>query len=214
VPGHAFVAVLLEKNNPKSILPIETTMIGTNAFHEACNTGVKTFNENAKRKTLQLVDIKAWREKGISPYPLALGSPDFSLKDKLGIGVKKIYEIKLDSVVIAAADFAGNDDLTLGAGGPEIYVRILLNKTEKLSTRNTIVKDSYSRSWRNLNLSTRITIGKGDVVKLCIYDKDLTDDDPFPFYWELKWNDFVSKVYNNLKTRNGSQLKVTVKEIK
>jgi hypothetical protein len=74
--GHAYVGV---KSAPGSsiVWPVETTMVGTDSFDDAFNTGVDELIADEgqgqapmKDPQLHLVDIKALRTRGILPMPL------------------------------------------------------------------------------------------------------------------------------------------------
>ena len=69
VPGHAFVAVHYW-DDEDTILPIETTMVGTDTYLKAVSKGVENYNTYYKAGTLQYVDIEKVRKKGISPAPM------------------------------------------------------------------------------------------------------------------------------------------------
>jgi hypothetical protein len=98
VPHHAFVAVNLDAAG-KQRIAIETTTVGTTgslgkflesgltSFERAESEGGREYNEAIQSKTLELIDIKECRQKGIAPYPYyqKLGRADVSVLKRLGI---------------------------------------------------------------------------------------------------------------------------------
>ncbi len=65
VPGHAFVGVYLWSDND-NICAVETTMIGTDNFTDACVEGGK-LAEESNPDTGKMIDITACRTAGILP---------------------------------------------------------------------------------------------------------------------------------------------------
>ena len=68
VPGHAFVGVRLWDNDD-TILPIETTMVGTDPYKDAVTTAVQELNQYLADGTATIVDIAVLRQMGITPAP-------------------------------------------------------------------------------------------------------------------------------------------------
>ena len=68
VPGHAFVGVRLWDNDD-TILPIETTMVGTDPYKDAVATAVQELNQYLADGTATIVDIAVLRQMGITPAP-------------------------------------------------------------------------------------------------------------------------------------------------
>ncbi len=77
VPGHMYVGVFLDKEH-QSFLPIETTMLGGATLEEAVTHASESFDshaedlissleEEAPVNDCMLIDIAAWRKKGILP---------------------------------------------------------------------------------------------------------------------------------------------------
>jgi len=73
-PGHAFVAVHTEPTGGR-LLPIETTMVGTEGFAEAVDSAIATYNQWAEEGSLEVIDLPEAREAGITPFPFVTDSP-------------------------------------------------------------------------------------------------------------------------------------------
>jgi hypothetical protein len=69
VPGHAFVGVRLWDNDD-TILPIETTMVGTDPYKAAVTTAITELNQYLSQGQATIVDIAVLRQLGIMPAPM------------------------------------------------------------------------------------------------------------------------------------------------
>ena len=69
VPGHAFVSVYIW-NKENTVIPIETTLVGTGTFSYAVTEGIKKWNQYSSAKTLYTVDVDLARVAGVSPAPM------------------------------------------------------------------------------------------------------------------------------------------------
>lgn len=68
VPGHAFVGVRLWDDDD-TILPIETTMVGTDPYKDAVKTAIDELNQYLGEGTATIVDVTALRQMGVTPSP-------------------------------------------------------------------------------------------------------------------------------------------------
>lgn len=69
VPGHAFVGVRLWDNDD-TILPIETTMVGTDPYKAAVTTAIGELNQYLSQGQATIVDIAVLRQLGVTPAPM------------------------------------------------------------------------------------------------------------------------------------------------
>ena len=71
VPGHAFLAVDLTPDGKDKAF-IETTMIGSRSFLEACAEGLSENNKWAAEGKGVLIDVSKARSAGVRPFPIAV----------------------------------------------------------------------------------------------------------------------------------------------
>ena len=69
VPGHAFVGVRMW-GNEDTIIPIETTMVGTNTFNNAWISAEQSYSKYNAQGKLVLIDVKKARKIGFSAAPM------------------------------------------------------------------------------------------------------------------------------------------------
>jgi len=67
-PGHAFVGVRLWDDDD-TILPIETTMVGTDPYKDAVKTAIDELNQYLGEGTATIVDVTVLRQLGVTPSP-------------------------------------------------------------------------------------------------------------------------------------------------
>ena len=206
-PGHVFVGVKPQKDKNEWLF-IETTMVGNATFDQSVQTANEEVTKNIKAGTLFVLDFSQVRKLGVKPFPSAVGSKDFSLKDKLQVKSEKIYEIKLESAYLPPHD--------LGGRAPILFVTMEQNKNLILSSKGTqrwVAKDNPNMLiMSSQNLSKRITLTKADEIYLRIWQHGILSDINVAS-WKLTWEQFISKNFG-MRTSNGGELKISVQEVR
>ena len=155
VPGHAFVGVKLKKGSSKDWRFIETTMVGTNSYWDSVSAGGEHFSQNVAKKSISFLEIGDLRKMGIKPFPIAVGSKNFSLREKMHASAEKIFNIKLRSVYVSPEDF---NKAGLTGQNPNLFVTIHQNKGEKISTKGhelwIVNNNALWVSYQKQNIST------------------------------------------------------------
>lgn len=71
VHGHSFVAVRCWSGTADCMIPVETTMVGSSAsFADAVSTAAASWTAWTSAGTLEVLDIEALREAGLTPAPM------------------------------------------------------------------------------------------------------------------------------------------------
>jgi hypothetical protein len=208
VPGHAFLAVKLGKNDSAETVFVETTLLGTAPFEAAILAGTRGYAEADKKKAT-LLDIFELRRKGIKPFPLSFGS------GKLNLPSQKTFMLRLLGLRVANSDFpAGGSD---PGGAPELVVKVFKNQisTPILDTSQLVAKDAWAVDYRQPPVAIRLVVGRSDLVSIRVYDKDA-----FGRYEEisslahgLAWPHFIGRSVD-FQSPGGSAIEWDLSEIK
>jgi hypothetical protein len=207
-PGHAFVGARLQRGQSSSWLFIETTMVGNATFDQAVKSAGEQFNKHMAAGTLSLLDINQIRQMGVKPFPSAVGSKEFSLKDKLQGKSEKIFDIQLVSAFVPSKD--------LGGMPPMLYVAISQNDKLAISTKGVqrwVGKDNPNVLYFNKqNIKKRITLTKADEILFAIYQEGFLQDTRV-LAWKLTWDNFVAKDFT-MQSESGAYLQIAAQEIR